>query len=273
MAALPQTIEKRKARRGSLSRLVDRYYGVAVSIAAVLFFLVLWETAAIRGWVDARLTSSPSGIWRAAMDVAREDDFLLHAWTSFSAFAWGLVFALAMGIGMGLWLGASRRMRLFVEPPLMALYTAPRLALLPILIVWLGIGIASKVAIVFLGAVFPIMINTMAGVRSADARLITVARAFGARRSDIFLKVLIPGSLPAILIGVRLGIGRAVLSVVVGEMFVSEAGIGHQIMTYGEAMQFDRLLVYAFAISIFGYVLTVAVRWFEGIVESWRPAA
>jgi ABC-type nitrate/sulfonate/bicarbonate transport system permease component len=153
----------------------------------------------------------------------------------------------------------------------MALYTAPRLTLLPILIVWLGIGIVSKIAVVFLGAVFPIIVNTIAGVREADPRLIQAARAFGANRLDVFIKVLVPGALPAILLGIRLGIGRGVLSVVVGEMFVSEAGIGHQIMTYGETMQVNRLLVYAFAITLFGCALTLAVRLLEDRVRSWRP--
>jgi ABC-type nitrate/sulfonate/bicarbonate transport system permease component len=112
---------------------------------------------------------------------------------------------------------------------------------------------ASKVAVVFLGAVFPIIINTIAGIRDADQRLIQAARAFGASQLDIYVKVLVPGSLPAILLGIRLGIGRGLLSVIVGEMFVSEAGIGYQLMSYGQGMQIDKMLVYAFVVSIFGY--------------------
>ena len=115
----------------------------------------------------------------------------------------------------------------------MALYIAPTLVLLPIMIVWLGIGMASKVAVVFLGAVFPIVVNTMAGMREADPRLIRAARSFGASQLDIFIRILVPGSLPAILIGIRLAIGRAVLGVVVGELFVSQAGIGYQFTIYG----------------------------------------
>jgi NitT/TauT family transport system permease protein len=239
----------------------------------VLAFLLLWEAAASWGWVNVRYTSKPSAVWSAALHLWRVDDFLHHAWVSFAAFATGFAMAVAVGVPLGLYVGASRRARLFLEPPLMALYTAPRLALLPILIVWLGIGLASKVAIVFLGAVFPILVNTMAGVRGADGRLVVAARAFGATRTDIFLKVLVPGCLPAILMGVRLGVGRGVLSVVVGEMFVSQAGIGYQIMTYGQGMRFDNLLVYAFAISLFGYALTVAVRVAEDRIRSWRPSA
>jgi len=253
--------------------LLKRYYRPMVSTLAVLGFLLLWEVAVLQGWINGRFTSQPTQIWRAALVIFAEDDFAVHCGVSLLSFALGFVMALAVSIPLGLYLGVSRWGRLFLEPPLMALYTAPRIVLLPILIVWLGIGLGSKVAIVFLGAVFPIMVNTMAGVRGADPRLSTAARAFGATRMDIFLKVLVPGSLPAILMGVRLGVGRGVLSVVVGEMFVSEAGIGHQIMTYGQAMQFNNLLVYAFTISLFGYGLTVALRMLEDRIRSWRPSA
>lgn len=270
MAAMSQTA---RAASGWRLTALDRWYGPAVSAAAVIAALVLWEIAAGLGWLDVRFTSRPSAIWSAALAIIVSGELLFHASVSFTAFATGFVMAVVVGVPLGVFLGTSRIGRLFLEPPLMALYTTPRLSLLPILIVWLGIGLASKVAIVFLGALFPIMINAMAGVRSADHRLINAARAFGATYLDIFVKVLIPGSLPAILMGVRLGIGRGVLSVVVGEMFVSEAGIGYQIMSYGQAMQFNKLLVYAFAISLFGYVLTVAVRVLEDSVRSWKPAS
>ena len=250
-----------------------RHHRLIVSTLSVLCFLLLWEVAAMQGWVNARFTSQPTQVYKAALNIFAKDDFAWHCGVSFVSFALGFAMALGVSIPLGLYLGVSRRGRLFIEPPLMALYTAPRIVLLPILIVWLGIGLGSKVAIVVLGAVFPLMVTTMAGVRGADHRLLTAARAFGATRMDIFLKVLVPGSLPAILMGVRLGVGRGVLSVVVGEMFVSEAGIGHQIMTYGQAMQFNNLLVYAFTISLFGYGLTVAVRMLEDRIRSWRPSA
>ncbi len=265
-------IEGEPRRAIAAAKLIGRYYGLTVSILSVLAFLVLWQLAADWAWVNARYTSAPSQVVRAAVDVWRDDNFPHHAWVSVSEFGIGFIIALALGLPLGLVLGTSRPLRLFIEPPLMALYTAPRLTLLPILILWLGIGMASKIAVVFLGAVFPIIVNTGAGAREADPRLVQAARAFGANRLDIFIRVLTPGALPAILLGVRLGIGRGVLSIVVGEMFVSEAGIGHQIMSYGETMQVSRLLVYAFAISLFGYALTLAVRLIEGRVSNWRSA-
>jgi NitT/TauT family transport system permease protein len=266
-------IDTGASRRRWPSARVERIYGPMVSTTAVLSFIALWEIAAQRGWINARFTSQPSRIYLASIDVLQSDDFGHHAWVSFTEFGAGFALALIVSLPLGLMLGTSRRARLFIEPPLMALYTAPRLVLLPILIVWLGIGIASKIAVVFLGAVFPIIVNTIAGVRGADHRLVQAARAFGATRLDIFLKVLVPGALPAILTGIRLGIGRGVLSVVVGEMFVAQAGLGYQLMSYGQAMQIDKLLVYAFAVSIFGYSLTVAVRLVEDSIRSWRPSS
>ena len=242
-----------------------------ISILSVVAFLILWEVAPHLGWVNGRFTSQPSRVAVAAIEVFRTDNFLYHAKISLSEFLLGFALALIVSIPLGVLLGTSQTARYLIDPPLMALYIAPTLVLLPILVIWLGIGMASKVAVVFLGALFPIVVNTMAGMREADAKLIRAARSFGANRLDVFVRILIPGSLPSILTGIRLAIGRAVLGVVVGELFVSQAGIGHQLDTYGSAMRIDRLLVYALVVSAFGYGLTLSVRALEARVRTWRP--
>lgn len=269
MPSMARAVERRAWPQ--IAPMLDRHYPTAISILSVVAFLILWEVAADQRWINPRLTGQPSLIYQAALDVFQKDRFFYHAWISFAEFGIGFVLALVVGIPLGLIMGTHKGTRLFIEPPLMALYTAPRLALLPILIVWLGIGIASKIAVVFLGAVFPILVNTLAGVRNADNRLVQAARAFGATRMDIFVKILVPGSLPAILMGVRLGIGRGVLSVIVGEMFVAQAGIGYQIMSYGQGMQINKMLVYALSISLFSYGLILAVQWLEGRIRNWKP--
>src|SRR5690606_22016373 len=121
---------------------------------------------------------------------------------------------------------------------------------LPIMVIWLGIGMASKVAVVFLGAIFPIVVNTTAGMREADQRLIRAARSFGATRMDVFRHVLIPGALPSVLAGIRLAVGRGVLGVVVGELYVSPAGIRHQLLLCGCALRVDPLLLYALVVRV-----------------------
>jgi len=242
----------------------------AVGLLAVLVFLILWQIAPSMGWVNGRFTSRPSEVFFAAIDVFRNDDFLYHARISLTEFVAGFALAIVVSIPLGVLLGTSKIARYLIDPPLMALYIAPTLVLLPILVIWLGIDMGPKIAVVFLGAVFPIVLNTMAGMSEADPRLLRMARSFGASKFDVFARVLVPGSLPALLTGMRLAVGRAVLGVVVGELFVSQAGIGYQLNLYGQAMRIDRLLVYALIVSAFGYTLTILVRSVENRVRDWR---
>lgn len=241
-----------------------------ISILSVVVFLVLWQVAPELGLVNGRYTSQPTQVAVAFVEVLQDDNFFHHARISLIEFAVGFALALVISIPLGTLLGTSQIARHLIDPPLMALYIAPNLVLLPILIIWLGIGIPSKVAIVFLGAVFPIVINTMAGMREADMRLIRMARSFGASKLRAFVRILVPASLPSILMGIRLAVGRGVLGVVVGELYVSQAGVGHQLMTYGSAMRIDRLLVYVLVVSLFGYILTVSVRALEATVQNWK---
>lgn len=241
-----------------------------VGLLAVLAFLILWQVAPSMGWVNGRFTSRPSDVFFAAIDVFRNDNFLYHARISLTEFVAGFALAIVVSIPLGVLLGTSKIARYLIDPPLMALYIAPTLVLLPILVIWLGIDMGPKIAVVFLGAVFPIVLNTMAGMTEADPRLLRMARSFGASKFDIFSRVLVPGSLPALLTGMRLAVGRAVLGVVVGELFVSQAGIGYQLNLYGSAMRIDRLLVYALVVSAFGYTLTILVRSVENKVRDWR---
>ena len=241
-----------------------------ISLLAVLVFLAVWQVVPGLGWVNVQFTSQPSSVAVAAIEVFRTDDFLFHAGVSLTEFCLGFALALAVSIPLGALLGTSRYARYLIDPPLMALYMAPTLILLPIMVIWLGIGMASKVAVVFLGALFPIVVNTMAGMREANSKLIRTAQSFGANKLDIFIRILIPGSLPSIVMGMRLAVGRGVLGVVVGELYASEAGVGHQLVTYGSSMRIDRLLVYALVVSVFGYAVTSLVRALEVRVQSWR---
>lgn len=263
------------ARSSSKTRVWPAFHverATLISAAAVLVFLALWQIAPALGWVNGRFTSRPSQVVIALVDTFQSGDFFFHAGVSLTEFCLGFALALIIAVPLGALLGTSQLARHLIDPPLMALYIAPTLVLLPIMVVWLGIGMASKVAVVFLGALFPVAVNTMAGIKEADHRLIRTAYAFGGSRLDVFRKILVPASLPSILTGVRLAVGRAVLGVVVGEMFASQAGVGHQLVVYGASMRIDYLLVYAIVVSVFGYSLTAAVRVLENRVIRWRPA-
>jgi sulfonate transport system permease protein len=234
-----------------------------LSAASVALFLAAWELAPRVGLVDPFFTSQPSRVLIAAGDVVRSGTLLRDATVSLSEFAAGFALALAIGVPAGLLLGAFRTLRYLVDPPLMALYATPQLALLPIFVVWLGVGMGSKVAVVLVGAVIPIVVNTMAGVQQVERSLVLAARSFGASRRDVFTKVILPASRPAVVLGVRLGLSRAVLAVIVGEMYVSQEGIGNEIMRLGSAFHVDQLLVYVLLVSMFSLGATAAVRRLE----------
>jgi len=234
-----------------------------VSAATVAMFLVAWEVAPRVHLVDSFFTSQPSRVLAASFDIVKSGTLASDAVASLSEFAAGFGLALAVGVPAGLLLGTFPTLRYLVDPPVMAIYATPQLALLPIFVLWLGIGMESKIAVVFIGAVVPIVVNSMAGVRHVDRSLVVAARSFCATRLDLFVRVILPASLPAVMIGVRLGISRAVLGVVVAEMYVSQEGIGNQIMRLGSAFRVDRLLFYVLLVSAFGLGATTAARKLE----------
>jgi NitT/TauT family transport system permease protein len=235
----------------------------AVSALAVMLFLAAWEIAPRIGVVDPFFTSMPTRVLLAAVDVLRGGTLAHDAAISLSEFVVGFALALAVAVPLGLLLGAFPVLRELIDPPLMAIYATPQLALLPIFVLWLGIGMGSKVAVVFIGAAIPIVVNTMAGVRQVDRALVLAARSFCATRRDIFARVILPASLPSVVVGIRLGVSRAVLGVVVAEMYVSQDGVGNQIMRLGSAFRVDRLLVYVLLVSAFGLTMTNLVRKLE----------
>jgi NitT/TauT family transport system permease protein len=190
---------------------------------------------------------------------------------SASAFAIGLLLAIVVGLPLGVLLGRSPTLNAMVDPFITAFNATPRLVFLPLLMLWFGIGIWSKVAVVFLGALFPLLINTYEGVRNADKLLINVVRSFGAGEWDIARLVVVPNSLPFIIVGLRLAIGRAVLGVVVAEFFGSQDGLG--VMMVRAASQFKVDIVFAGLIvfAALSLIMTGLVKLLEDRLTRWRP--
>jgi len=147
----------------------------------------------------------------------------------------------------------------------------PKIALLPLLIIWVGIGIWSKILIVFLGAVIPICINALAGVRTTDARLLKVARSFGSSEGQIFRTIILPSSVPFLLTGLRLGVGRAMIGVFVGELYAATAGVGFMITVAGATFQTDKVFVGVMIIAIAGVLMIEALTRLERRFDTWRP--
>jgi NitT/TauT family transport system permease protein len=190
---------------------------------------------------------------------------------SAGAFAVGLGLAILVGLPLGILLGRSNTLNAMFDPFITAFNATPRLVFLPLLMLWFGLGLWSKVAIVFLGALFPLLINTYEGVRNADKLLINVVRSFGANEWDIAWLVVVPNALPFIVVGLRLAIGRAVLGVVVAEFFGAQDGLG--VVMVRAASEFKVDVVFAGLIVFAGLslVMTGLVKLLEDRMSRWRP--
>jgi ABC-type nitrate/sulfonate/bicarbonate transport system permease component len=261
---------------------------VILGTLVVILFLLFWEGLE-RGWwadllrpligdladrwiVKPIFISSPTRVARAAYRM-----FFVtgEIWPDLKAsaaeYALALLLAIAVGTPLGLAAGWYRRLSYAVAPFLTGLNATPQIALLPIIIVWFGTGLVSKVLIVFLLAVLPIAISARSGVRTIDPRLIRLASSFGASDWRRFRTIVVPGTMPYLLTGVRLAIGRGMIGIVVGEIYGSTAGVGAMINQAGSRFQTDKVFVGILTIVIAGSVLAEIVRQVEQRVEAWRP--
>ena len=185
----------------------------------------------------------------------------------------GLACAIAVGIPLGLAAGWYRRLSYAVEPFLAALNATPQVAFLPLIVIWVGTGMGARVLIIFLLAVLPLAINAHAAVRTTDPRLIAVARSFGASEARLFCSIILPSSIPFLLAGLRLAVGRGMIGVVVGEIYGSAAGVGAMISQSGARFETDRVFVGVLTIVAAGLILVELIERIERHIELWRPPA
>jgi NitT/TauT family transport system permease protein len=242
-----------------------------IGAGTLLALLLVWELFGRSGLVDPLFISSPSRVALAGFELMQEPEFWNDLRVSGIEFAIGYGAAVAVGILIGLAVGLSKRLDYLLAPFVDTLNAVPRVTLLPLIIIWFGIGIWSKVAVVFLGAVIPILINTQSGVKANEARLIRVARSFSASRLKTFSSIVLPGTVPFMFTGLKYGAGRALLGVVVGELYASTAGIGHVIADAGNTLQTDIVFFGVLIFMLAGLVVVNVLDRLERHFERWRP--
>jgi ABC-type nitrate/sulfonate/bicarbonate transport system permease component len=239
--------------------------GVSFLVAALL-----WEFTA-RYLIARPILFSPLGsIVVRAVELWQDGELQTHIWVSFIEFAGGFALAVIVGIGLGVAFAASRFMRNFFEPWVSMLYATPIIALGPLFILWLGIGVSSKIAIVFLTAVFPILINTVIGLTTTERTLLDVARSFGATNTQIYTKIRIPGATPFVIAGLRLSVARALVGVVVAELFGARAGLGFLILTSAQNFDTPALFVGVIIFAIAGVASVSLLKWIERYFAAYR---
>ena len=248
-----------------------RYEPALIGAASVVAVLAIWQAVALARLVPELFLPGPLDIARALATYATSEDFAIDLATSGQELAMGYFLAILVALPLGLLMGWYRRLHHALDPFISFFYSTPRIALLPLLIIWFGIGIWSKVAVIFLGAFFPIAINTFAGVRSLDAGLLRAARAFGGTDVQIFRTIALPGSVPFILTGLRLGVGHALIGVVVGELVAAQHGVGLAMATAGATFQTSKVFAALFIIAGAGVALQIVLQRLEKRFDAWRP--
>lgn len=242
-------------------------YG-ALAVAALL---AVWELAWQMRLISPLFFSGPSAVFVKFWELALYGNLGADALYSGTNFFVGFFLALGFAVPVGIVLGWYRRAFLFFDPLVNALYATPRIALYPLIIIWFGIGSGSKIFIVFLSAMLPILINTIAGVRNIDPDLLKAARAYCATDRQIFVTVALPSSVPFILTGVRQGVAHGLIGVIISELFAGSQGIGFMIAYAGQMFQTDTLLVGVVCTAAAGMVLTLAAERVQRHFQRWRP--
>jgi NitT/TauT family transport system permease protein len=236
----------------------NRYLAATLSVLGGLF---LWELISRALVANALFLAAPSQIVEAIYRLTVTGEMGRHVGISAAEFALGYVIASAIA--------SSVRFKQAAQPWISGFYATPTIALAPLFILWLGIGIWSKVLVVIFLVLFPVTINTEAGLRTTSERLIEMLRSFGASKRQIFFKVSLPSAVPFILAGLKLGIGRGLIGVVVAELFGSRAGLGRLISQSADAFNMPELFAGVIVLAVAGIAMTAGFGWLEKRLVPW----
>ena len=242
--------------------------GTAVRISSLALTLLIWEYYGRS--VSPIFLSYPTAILASLPEMLKTGELQTAFLSSGKNLLFGLSLAIACGTLLGVLMGRYRFFDDLLELQISALYATPNVALIPLFMLWFGLGTLVKIVIVFLSAFFPIVVNTYHGVRNVSRSLVEVALAEGATEAQVIRKIILPASLPFVTTGVRLSIGRAIVGMVVGEMFTASSGLGGAIVTYGNAFATKKLFVVIILLALMGVLLTEAVRFVEQKLAPWK---
>lgn len=260
-----------RRRRSPLRRWLSRHERFVLGVSGLVLFLAAWQVGANAGLVDQTFFSKPTGIIAAGMAQVGTSKFWVDVQASVVEFLIGYFGAVVLAIPLGLLIGWNRRLGYMADPWLNVFVALPRVALLPLIVLWLGLGIESKMVVVFLGAFWSIIIPTVQGVRTVDRRFVDVATTFGASRRRLFTSVVAPSTVPFITTGLRLGSARALIGVVLAEIYAQTIGLGVMIDRAADNLRGDISIFGILIFTMTGLLMTQGLRRLENYFDRWRP--
>jgi NitT/TauT family transport system permease protein len=240
----------------------------AIRTASVAVFFAIWEYYGRR--MDPIFMAPPSAIFEAAWSLIQSGALGKALVQTLWPFAVGMVLTVVVGILLGILMAQWRVLEYVLDPFINALYAIPRIALIPLIILWAGLEFVGKVSILVSVAIFPITVNTFSGMRDVRGAMLEIGRAYGATEWQIFCKFVLPAAVPFIMAGIRLAVGLAIIGIIVAEFFTAISGLGGMIVEYANVFATAKLFVPIIVIALVGVVLTELVMWLERRMSRWR---
>jgi sulfonate transport system permease protein len=261
----PRAVVKKRQRGERIPRQVQRLLGPVLLVA-------LWQLLSTTGAFDQRTMPPPTRVVRAAYRLIADGSLLDHMSTSLLRVGYGLAFGVILGLGLALITGLSRLGENIFDANMEVLNAIPNFALVPLLIVWFGISEVPKILLITLAVAVSIYINTFSAIRSVDAGLVEAARSFGAARTEMIYRVIIPGSLPGFLVGLRLALTASWLALIFAETINAKKGLGRMMTDAREYFQVDVVFVLIAVYAALGLLSILIIRFLEGRLLTWRRA-
>ncbi len=251
-------------------KFLDKTSGIAAGLSVFIALFALWEYASRNELVDPMYSSSQTKVIATGWGLLVDGTLLKHAKASGKVFLVGFGTAVLLGVPIGVALGWLRWANRAFSPLVSAFYTMPRIALMPLFIIWFGLGMGSKVALVLLSAIFPLIVNMQVAMQNIDHDYKRVGIAYGATQWQLFATIALPSSIPFLLTGLRLAMGRALLGVVAAEVFGGAEGLGYLIQYAGATFQIDVVFVGVVVIAGFGIIIDRGLSYLSQRVDSWK---
>lgn len=246
-----------------------RWTTTALSVATPLVLLGVWQLAASAGWIDQRFYASPLTIWDRSLQLVDDGTLQSHTWITTQRLLTGYAIGSVVGVLVGIVLGSSRILSAILEPTLRALYTVPKLAILPIFLLLFGVGEMPKMAFIATGTFYIVCFSTLDAVRLIPQTYYEVSKSFNVEWPRLFRSVLIPASLPQIVSGLRLASGIAVLLTVAVEFVQADDGLGYLAWHSWQLFQADRMYVGIVCVAILGVSFGGIVAWVGKLATPW----
>lgn len=249
---------------------IDRIGKALLPWAVPAGLLLLWQAGSQTGWISSRVAPAPSAVFAAAWELIRSGELFIQLWASFVRAGIGFLIGGTLGLALGLASGGFKTFETLFDTTVQMVRNVPHLAMIPLVILWFGIDEAGKLFLVALGTFFPIYVNTFHGIRSVEAGLVEMGRSYGLTRRELYTKVILPGALPNILVGVRYALGFMWLTLIVAETIAASSGIGYMANSAREFMQTDIVVVAILLYALLGKLADTTARAMERRLLRWN---